>query len=272
MSKISNKTTKSGSNYFIIENKGKETILMLHPAFTDHKIFEFQTEYFKEKYQLILLDLPGHGERQVKGSKSTIGDMPEVLNQILFENNIASCHLIGVSLGSLVAQAFAARYPNQVMSVIIVGGYSIHKANEDILKSQKREGLKWILYILFSMKSFRRYVTSVSSHTDLCRELFASGTKHFKRRSFAAMAGINTFFINKDTPISYPLLIIVGEHDQKLIQESATKLHALEKHSQYVLLQGAGHCANVDVPDKFNGIAEKFLSEIRLLSSANHNG
>lgn len=44
MSKVNNKTPKSGSNYFIIENPGKETILLVHPAFTDHKIFEFQTD------------------------------------------------------------------------------------------------------------------------------------------------------------------------------------------------------------------------------------
>lgn len=248
--------------YNIMEKKGTETILMLHPAFADHNIFEPQTDYFKTKYQLLLLDMPGHGEEQNIRSKITIKDMPGIINQILIENDIKTCHLLGVSMGSLVAQAFAERYPDQVKSVIMVGGYSIHKANERILKAQKSEGLKWIFYILFSMKKFRSYVTSVSCHTNKGRAVFARGTEFFSRRSFTAMDGMKTFFTNKDTPMAYPLLIIVGEYDLKLIQEAALELNELEKHSQLVLLSGAGHCANVDVPIEFNNVVQRFLSVI----------
>jgi 3-oxoadipate enol-lactonase len=247
---------------FIMKNEGKETILMLHPAFADHTIFKTQIAYFKNDYQLILVDLPGHGNCNNIESKVTIKDTPEILNQILFDNNIEACHLVGVSLGSLVAQAFADRYPDRVKSVIIVGGYSIHKANKRVLKGQRKEGLKWILYILFSMKKFKDYVISVSCRTDLGRDMFAQGIQHFRRRSFSLMAGMNTFFINKDTPMPYALLIVVGEHDRKLVQEAAVELHELEKKSQLVLLPGAGHCANVDAPNEFNRVVGNFLSVI----------
>ncbi len=248
-------------SYCVMGNKEKETIVMLHPAFADHQIFELQTDYLQDGYQIILIDMPGHGESQIKGSKVTLGDMPEILNQILNENDIVACHLLGVSMGSIVAQAFAERYPDRVKSVIIVGGYSIHKANEPILKAQRREGFKWIMYILYSMKKFRSYVTSVSCHSDLGRDMFSRGIQHFRRRSFTAMAGMNAFFTNKNTPMTYPLLIIIGEHDLKLVQDAAFELHALEKHSQLVLLTGAGHCANVDAPNEFNNVVENFLSE-----------
>ncbi len=246
-------------SYHIMINEGKETILMLHPAFADHTIFETQFAYFKTEYQIILLDMPGHGKDPILESNVTIKDMPEFLNLILFDNKIEFCHLLGVSMGSLVAQAFADRYPDRVKSVIIVGGYSIHKANERVLKGQKKEGLKWILYLIFSMKKFRNYVISVSCHTDSGRDTFAQGIKHFRRRSFSAMAGMNTFFINKDTPMPYPLLIIVGEHDRKLVQEASVELHEIEQQSQLVLLPGAGHCANIDAPNEFNKVVENFI-------------
>jgi 3-oxoadipate enol-lactonase len=245
--------------YNVLGNKGTETMIMLHPAFTDHHIFEPQTDYFKAGYQLILIDMPGHGKSQIIGSKITLEDMPEILNLILIENDISACHLLGVSMGSLVAQAFAERYPDRVKSVIIVGGYSIHKANTRILKAQKSEGLKWIFYILFSMKKFRSYVTSVSCHTDRGRDLFARGAESFRRRSFVAMDGMKTFFTNTETPMSYSLLIIVGEYDHKLIQEGAIEWHELEKHSQLVIVPSAGHCANVDAPNEFNQVVENFL-------------
>lgn len=51
--------------YNIEENKDKETLLMLHPAFADHQMFEAQAEDLKEHYQLIAIDMPGHGASQI---------------------------------------------------------------------------------------------------------------------------------------------------------------------------------------------------------------
>jgi pimeloyl-ACP methyl ester carboxylesterase len=248
--------------YCIIGDKQKETILMLHPAFTDHHIFEAQMDYFQKSHQVIALDMPGHGDNQVGQANISIKDMPEIINQLLLENNIQACHLLSVSMGSLVAQAFADRFPNRVNSVIVIGGYSIHKANERVLKSQRNEGLKWIMYLLFSKRKFRSYVSAFSCCTDQGRALFAKGAEHFTRKSFSAMAGMNTFFIKKDTPVPYPLLIVIGEHDLGIIQEAAQELHLLEPQSQLVLMPGAGHCANVDAPNAFNLIADNFLSAI----------
>ncbi|WP_433943770.1 alpha/beta fold hydrolase [Paenibacillus sp. SN-8-1] len=249
-------------SYTWIANEGRDTIVMLHPAFADQTIFEQQIAHFQMNYQLILLDLPGHGNNSLLSSKVTMQDVPELLHLILAENNISNCHLLGVSAGSLAAQAFADRYPNQVKSVIIVGGYSIHKANDTILKGQRKEGLKWLFYMLQPMRRFREYVISVSCYTAECRVLFAQGSQHFRKGSFRAMAGMNTFFIRKDNPVPYPLLIIVGEHDLPIILAAAAELHQLEINSQLVLLPGAGHCANADTPHEFNKTVELFLSGI----------
>lgn len=256
------KYKKGSVVYYIAENKGIQTILMLHPAFADHEIFQLQMDYFKNHYQVIILDMPGHGESQSKGSNVALKDMPAIINQILSDNNITSCHVIGVSLGSLVAQAFADRYPALVRSVTIVGGYSIHKANENVLKAQKKEGMRWIFYILFSMKKFRNYVISVSCHTEHCRELFARGIQRFHRRSFAAMAGMQSFFNPKATPMTYPLLIVTGEHDLRLAQDAAIAMHELEVNSRLIKLPNAGHCANVDNPSEFNVAVDSFISSL----------
>ncbi|MGB8954350.1 MAG: alpha/beta hydrolase [Tumebacillaceae bacterium] len=246
--------------YYIEENKDKETILMLHPAFADHQMFEAQVDELKEQYQLILFDMPGHGASQVNGSKVTLRDMPEIINQLMAEHQIPVVHLLGVSMGSIVAQAFADRYPDRVQSVTIVGGYSIHKANERVLKAQQKEGLRWLWYILFSMNKFREHVISSSCYSDRCREVFRRGIQTFNRRSFSAMAGMNSFFRPKESPVPYPLLIITGKHDLNTIQEAALTWHQVEAHSQFVSLPDAGHCANLDAPVEFNKILQDFLA------------
>ncbi|SFE57113.1 Pimeloyl-ACP methyl ester carboxylesterase [Paenibacillus catalpae] len=254
--------------YRISGNKDKETIVMLHAAFADYTLFEEQIPYFIEHYRLILLNLPGHGLGAAAKSKLTMKDMPGMISRILTDNQIDACHLLGVSLGSLVAQAFADRYPEQARSVIMVGGYSIHKANKRIRKEQQSEGLKWIGYILFSMTKFKQYVLNVSCYSEQGRRLFEQGIRHFRRQSFQAMSGMGSFFTAKTEPVSYPMLLIVGEHDREIALEAASELHRLEPHSQLIEIPGAGHCANADAPEAFNRIMEDYLSAITLSPSA----
>jgi hypothetical protein len=51
-----------------------------------------------------------------------------------------------------------------------------------------------MMYILFSMKKFRNYAAAVSCHTEQGRIMFNRRMQYFSRRSFRAMAGMNTFF------------------------------------------------------------------------------
>jgi len=247
-------------NYRLIDNGQKETIVLLHAAFADHTLFASQIDRFRNSYRLIVLDLPGHGDNLTTGSKITMADVPAILRAIVDEHGLGACHLLGVSLGSLAAQAFAAEYPELTRSVAIVGGYSIHKDYERIVKAQRKEGIKWSFYMLASMKRFKRYVVSVSCATEEGRSLFAQAIGRFRFRSFPAMAGTSRYYRPNPAPVPYPLLIVVGEHDLPLAREAAARLHELEPHSRYALVPGAGHCANADAPDEFNRLVERFFA------------
>jgi len=243
----------------VTENEGKDTIVMLHPAFADHESFTEQEEAFKAHYQVIVLDMPGHGQSRVKGTSVTLRDMPEILRTLLDEHRILSAHLLGVSLGSLAAQRFAALHPERVRSVTIVGGYSIHKGYEPVVKAQRKEGLKWLFY-MFSMNRFREYVSGVSCWTESARQRFKHMSCRFTRGSFAAMAGANDMFSPQEAPVSYPLQIIAGQHDLPIILDASRRLHEAEPHSRLLLLPDAGHCANMDAPVAFNKAVLDFLS------------
>lgn len=179
-------------------------------------------------------------------------DAPDIVKSILSVHGIADCHVIGVSMGSLVAQAFADRYPNLTRTVTVVGGYSIHRPTDKINKAQRKEMFRWLLYILFSMKKFRSYLISVSCYTPQGRKLFERGAVRFGRKSFSAMSGMNRLFHRNDGVVPYPLFIIVGEHDLPLAHEAAQEWHAAEPNSDYAVVPHAGHCANADRPEVFN--------------------
>jgi Predicted hydrolases or acyltransferases (alpha/beta hydrolase superfamily) len=249
--------------YEIAGASDRAAIVLLHPAFADRSIFEYQIRALSKWYRVIAIDLPGHGDTITKGTGVTLKDAPAIIESILVENGIEECHLIGVSLGGLVAQAFADRYPERVRTVTVVGGYSIHRPMDKIKKAQRREGMKWLLYIVLSMRKFRNYVLNVSCYTDQCRALFERGIRRFERKSFAAMSGMDRLFRRTDSSVAYPLFIMVGEHDLPLAREAAEEWHANEPNSRLAILPGAGHCANGDTPEAFNERVLTFLLNVR---------
>ncbi len=247
-------------HYFVSGSTTGETIVFLHPAFTDHHAFNHQIDYFSERYRVITIDMLGHGLSQMEKSKDKLDATIHHIDAILKLEGIKSAHLVGVSMGSLLAQYFALQFPQSVSSVTVVGGYNISANNKEIQKAQNKELFKWIFKAIFSMDSLRRYLASVSVFNAEEKENFYTMAQNFTRKSFLAMSGLGKVIKERPDYIrTYPLLILCGRKDLKITLNAAKKWHDSDPTSDYFVIISAGHCANMDKPEEFNMILESFI-------------
>lgn len=248
-------------HYFSNDKQDAVSILFLHPAFSDHSCFDNQIDFFNEYFNVITVDLLGHGLSSVGKSKDKIDNSAVHLNQILIRENIERVHIIGVSMGSLLAQDFAMKFPSKILSVTALGGYDINSIYPEINKAQRKEMFRWLFKILFSMNAFRKYVASVSAIKENEQVNFYQSTKGFTRKSFMAMSALENIIAERDNSIrSYPLLVLSGEKDNQLALQVARRWHNKEFESRFYLIKDAGHCANMDNPIEFNKIVLNFIS------------
>ena len=242
-------------HYYVSGEKGKPVILFLHPAFSDHTCFYKQIEFFANDFQVITIDLIGHGLSKANNSKLKIDGSAESVLEIMNTENIDKIHVAGVSMGSLIAQHFALQYPEKMLSLTALGGYNINHINKEIIQSQQSEMFKWLLRIIFSMKAFRRYLASVSAINKVEQEHIYESANGFSRKSFTVMPGLNKLIAERENPSrNYPLLILAGEKDNKLAKKMAEHWHNEEPDSLFHFIENAGHCANMDNSDDFNKI------------------
>lgn len=248
-------------HYFSNDQQNAESILFLHPAFSDHSCFDNQIDFFAEHFHVITVDLLGHGLSSVGQSNDKIDHSAKHLNQILLKENIEKIHLVGVSMGSLLAQDLAAKFPSKILSLTALGGYDIHHIYPEINKAQRKEMFKWLFKVLFSMDAFRRYAASVSAIKESEQVNFYQSTKGFTRKSFTVMSALGNIMANREKDIgSYPLLILSGEKDNELALQVTKKWHDKESESRFYIVKNAGHCANMDNPIEFNRIVSDFLT------------
>lgn len=93
-------------------------------------------------YRVAAIDLPGHGLGQRPDTTTRIVDTAGLVAALLAQEGYQRAHLVGVSLGALVAQDIAARFPSTVSSLTVAGGYSIFGPSPAIQQGFTRRSLR----------------------------------------------------------------------------------------------------------------------------------
>ena len=248
--------------YYATGDKEKELIVFLHPSFADHRCFDKQVDYFAKEFRVVTIDMLGHGLSKVEKAKDKIDHTIHHIDTILKNEGYTKAHFAGVSMGTLIAQYYSLHYPDKVQSMTILGGYDINANNKEISKAQRSENIKWIFKALFSMNSFRRYVSSVSVSQPVEQARFYDMASLFTRKSFICMSGLGNILKQRENIVrNYPLLILCGDKDIELAKRMSKKWHESEPASKFQMIENAGHCANMDDPDTFNKIVISFIKQ-----------
>jgi len=249
-------------HYFVSGKKNNNLIVFLHPAFSDHRAFDQQIDFFSKNYRVITIDLIGHGLSKVKKTKDKIDASSKHISKILEIEEYDNAHLVGVSMGSLIAQYFALKNPEKIKSLIALGGYDINKENKEVEKAQRSSNFSLIFRAIFSMKSFRKKTAEITCKTEKGQALFYETASHYERKSFMVMQGLqNVIKDRKNIKPEYPTLILTGEFDIELARKMAKEWHSEIDKSEYFIIENAGHCANIDKPLEFNKIVMEFVDK-----------
>ncbi len=108
-------------------------LLFLHGAGMDHTVWALQTRYFAHHgWSVLALDFPGHGHSGGAPLPS-VEAMAEWIPEVLQALGVAQASLVGHSMGSLVALEAAARFPEQIRQVALLGTAAQMPVHPDLL-------------------------------------------------------------------------------------------------------------------------------------------
>jgi 3-oxoadipate enol-lactonase len=249
-------------HYNVSGKEHNDLIVFLHPAFSDHRAFDQQIDYFSKDYRVVTIDLIGHGLSKANKSNDKIDASSEHIRKILELEGYDRVNLVGVSMGSLIAQYFALQYPDKVKSLTALGGYDINKENKEVEKAQRASNLCLIFRATYSMKSFRKRTAEITCITEKGQALFYESSGFYERKSFLVMQGLqNVIKERKSIKPKYPTLILTAEFDIELAKKLAREWHENIDNSEYFMIKDAGHCANIDNSEDFNRYVLNFIKE-----------
>lgn len=247
--------------YYMDDSANKDWLVFIHAAFVDSRMFETQFEYFAGKYNLLAIDILGHGNSICVQKSDSVEKMSDWINEIFQKHNIQAAHFVGVSLGSVFIQDFANKYENKVLSLACFGGYDINNFDTAKQKDNSKTQMKMMIKAIFSIKWFAKANKKISAYTKDAQTAFYNLNINFRKKSFMYLAGVQKL-VNKypTKQRQYKLLVGCGEYDIPAEIEIVNEWAEYEKCDKEIF-KGAGHCVNMDVPQKFNACLENFLQK-----------
>jgi 3-oxoadipate enol-lactonase len=109
-----------GANAIIVHRTGAgPPVVLLHCLGVDHRFWDFAAP-LADAFTLMRYDLPGHGATPVPDGPYGIADLAKQLAGLFRRHDLAHAHVVGISLGGLVAQHFAATWPGLVDRLVLI--------------------------------------------------------------------------------------------------------------------------------------------------------
>lgn len=169
--------------HYTITGKGPSLVL-LHGFLLSATIWDELAPKLSKKNNVIIIDLPGHGESGCVSKIHTMELMAEVVNFILEENNIDQASFIGHSMGGYISLAFAEKYRSKVNTLILLNSSTEEddperKIKRDsaikIIKHHKDIFIKMAIMALFPEDTQIEFQHYIGKYTEEAKSFKAEG-------------------------------------------------------------------------------------------------
>lgn len=250
---------------YSITGNGKP-VVFIHGFGEDGDVWKNQVEFLKDKFKLIIPDLPGSGQSEMIDDMSMEG-MADVIHAIIREEKLEACPIIGHSMGGYITLAIADKYPGDITAFGLF--HSSAYADSEEKKAVRLKGIDFIR----QHGAFEFLKTAIPN-------LFSQQTKDEQPELIAEQVAASNNF-SREALVSYyeammkrpdrtemlqkaavQVLFIMGKYDMAIPLTDGLEQCQLPEKSYIHILQKSGHMGMLEEADASNRILEKFLLEI----------
>jgi len=251
-----------------VYGEGPETIVFIHGLMLASESYEAQVEAFKGRYRVVTYDLRGQGRSAKTNDRLDLDSLAEDADAVVETLAGGSAHIVGFSMGTFIAMRLAARRPELVRSLTLIGPSADAEAPENM---PKYERLIRVVR-LFGPRLFAGQLMKI-----LFGDTFLNAPEMVGRRvrwrrvverlprslhRAAAASAHRSAIVRELERINVPTLVVSGEEDRPIPPERARAVHATIKGARFLSFERTGHAVMIERPDAFNDALSRFLAEV----------
>jgi pimeloyl-ACP methyl ester carboxylesterase len=243
-------------------------LVLLHGIGSAGRSFEYQINAFSPRFRVLAWDAPGYGgSTELPVDHPTASDYAIELVKLLDERGIKRCHLLGHSLGCLIAARFTAIRPDRVQSLtlcsVATGHANVATVERETALTQRLGDLARLGPEGMAKARAPRLLGPAADPGALIR--LTDTMSSVKPRGYGQAARmLSTGDVKADIarfPRPVPGQIIYGDADVITPPARNQDVAAAWKGVAVHVIPGAGHALYIEQPAAFNAVLDAFLSK-----------
>ena len=249
----------SGTFYVLNQKEQSIPIVFIHGVGLTYEIWQPQLNFFKN-YSTLAYDILGHGKSSLDKQNISFDDFSDQLVKLIDELNFKKIHLIGFSIGSLIARNFATKFNDRLQSLVLLG--SIYKRTEQQQKivnerfNQAKRDLKLSKLALKRWFTDKYLENNPDTYDKISSILSSNNMENFIK--------VYDLFVNHKNDedfekITVNTLIMTGEYDIGSTIEMSQQLNKIIKNSQLQIIKNGKHLCGIECADDVNLTIKNFI-------------
>jgi len=241
-------------------------ITLGHSLACNLHMWDEQMDVLTKHFKVLRFDTRGHGQSSAPAGDYTLEQMADDVKGLFDALGIKQTHWMGLSMGGMIGQTFALKYPGVFQSLILADTTSRRPPNAaemwgERIAIARAKGMAGVLDATLA-----RWFTEAYRHTH--KDVMARIGQQILSTPVAGFCGACAAIAKVDTldrlqEIVCPALILVGEQDHGTPPDMARAIHANLPGSELVMIADAAHLSNVQQHEIYNHAMMAFLSHVK---------
>lgn len=258
-------TLRDGSRSHAVAEGSGPWLVFSHSLACDHRMWNPQADHFAANFRVLRFDTRGHGRSEPGGGPYSIAMLSDDLLEVMDAFSIDRAAVVGLSLGGLIAQQFAARHGDRVGGLVLADTTAVYPqamqamwANR--IETSRRDGMEPLVEGTVERWFTAGFRTREPAVVESVASMICSTSIEGYAGCCAALAQADLRPLLRS--ISSPTLVVVGEHDQATSPAMARAISDAISGAEMQVIADAAHLSSVEQPALFNRAIDGFLARL----------
>ncbi len=241
-------------------------ITLSHSLACNLHMWDDQMELLTKRFKVLRFDTRGHGQSTAPEGEYTLDQMADDAHGLFAHLGIKETHWVGLSMGGMIGQTYALKYPGVFKSLVLADTTSRRPPNAaqmwgERITIAREKGMAGVLDSTLS-----RWFTApyIKARPDVMKrigaDILSTPVAGFCG-ACAAIAKVDT--LDRLKEIKCPVFITVGDQDHGTPPDMARAIHANLPGSSLAIIESAAHISNVEQKEVFNKNLINFLDSVK---------
>jgi len=241
-------------------------VVLLHAIGADLTIWGDQIAVLRTNFDVIAFDFPGHGLSGPLNNKPTFEIFADLLIEIIENLSLAPVHLVGISLGGMVAQVAAIKRQDLFRSLSLLGTTcSFSVKVRGILRERaefvRNEGMQVLSPVTLGRWFTKEFHNIRPDVIDRIKKILLFQNAEFHANMWEMISTLNTE--SELQHLSLPAMVLVGSEDTSTPVDAAQTLADALRTQILHIIPNASHLLNMEAAEATNDLLLAFLKSIK---------